>query len=75
MPAPFYVDDFEDKIDSLYRLVIISSRRANQIIKNQSHGFGTVTKSKKPTVIALEEVLDDKIGYYVGDLDDEVLPE
>lgn len=72
MPSPFYIDDFSEKIDSLYRLVIISSRRANQIIKNQSHGFGTVTQSKKPTVIALEEVLEDKVSYFVGDVDDSV---
>lgn len=75
MPSPFYIDDFEDKIDSLYRLVIISSRRANQIIKNQSHGFGAVTQSVKPTVTALEEVLEDKISYFDGDLEDEVLSE
>lgn len=71
MPTPFSVDDFSDKIDSLYRLVLVASRRANQISKNESHGFGTVTTSKKPTVTALEEVLDDKLGYYTGDDEDE----
>ncbi len=74
MPSPFYVDEFSDKFDSLYRLVIVASRRAKQISKSESHGFGSVTKSKKPTVTALEEVLSDKVGYYIGgDEDDELL--
>lgn len=66
MPTPFSVDDFADKIDSLYRLVIVGARRANQISKNESHGFGTVTAAKKPTITALEEVLAGKVSYYEG---------
>lgn len=71
MPTPFSVDEFEGKVDSLYRLVIVASRRANQISKNESHGFGTVTQSKKSTITALEEVLDDKLGYYTGTPEEE----
>lgn len=71
MPAPFYVDDFSDKIDSLYRLVIVGARRANQISKNESHGFGSVTRAKKPTIKALEEVMAGKVGYRTGLEDDE----
>ena len=72
MPAPFSVDDFaKNEIDSLYRLVIIAARRANQITKNESHGFGTVTTSKKSTITALEEVLDGKVSYYTGTKEDE----
>lgn len=71
MPTPFSVDEFEGKIDSLYRLVIVASRRANQITKNESHGFGTVIQSKKSTITALEEVLDDKLGYYTGTSEEE----
>lgn len=62
MPSPFFVDDFADKIDSLYRLVIVAARRANQI-KTEAHGFVGVTRERKPTIIALEEVLDGKVGF------------
>lgn len=71
MPTPFSVDDFKDRVDSLYRLVIIGARRANQISKNESHGFGAVTQAKKPTVRALEEVLEDKVGFATGPEEDE----
>lgn len=62
MPSPFFVDDFADKIDSLYRLVIVASRRANQI-KTEAHGFVGVTRARKSTIIALEEILDGKVGF------------
>ena len=64
MPAPYSVDDFKDSIDSLYRLVIVGARRANQISKNESHGFGSVTKSIKPTMTAMEEIIAGKVDYY-----------
>jgi DNA-directed RNA polymerase omega subunit len=75
MPTPFSVDDFTDKIDSLYRLVIVGARRANQIAKNESHGFGAVTAGRKPTVAALEEVLAGKVGYFDGDTEDDAFLE
>ena len=71
MPTPYSVDEFKEKIDSLYRLVIVGARRANQISKNESHGFGNVTRGVKPTVRALEEVLADKVGYYEADREDD----
>ena len=71
MPTPYSVDDFSDSFDSLYRLVIVAAKRAVQISKNESHGFGAVVHAKKPTVAALEEVLDDKLGYFTGDDEDE----
>jgi DNA-directed RNA polymerase omega subunit len=67
MPTPFSVDDFSDKFDSLYRLVIVASRRANQISKDESHGFSMVMKRTKPTVQALDEVLSGKLTYNSGD--------
>jgi len=73
MPTPFSVDDFKGKVDSLYRLVLLGARRANQISKNESHGFGTVTRSRKSTVTALEEVLQDKVSYVKSDDEDEAL--
>ncbi|MBI2436062.1 MAG: DNA-directed RNA polymerase subunit omega [Candidatus Hydrogenedentes bacterium] len=74
MPTPFYVDDFAGKIDSLYRLVIIGSRRANQINKNESHhGFAGANRGKKSTIMSLEEVLQDKLGFYKGEEEEEYL--
>lgn len=67
MPSPYSVDDFQGKIDSLYRLVIVGSRRANQITKNDSHGFGTTTSANKPTIRAVEEVLAEKVSFYSSD--------
>ncbi len=71
MPTPFSVDDFTDKFDSLYRLVIVASRRANQIAKNEAHGFSMVTSRAKPTVQALDEVLAGKVSYVPGDEENE----
>ena len=66
MPAPYSVDDFKDKIDSLYQLVIVAARRANQISKNESHSFGGVARGKKSTITALEEVLSGRVGHYTS---------
>jgi DNA-directed RNA polymerase omega subunit len=57
------VDDFRDKFDSLYRLVIVTAKRANQVTKHQSHGFGAAARSRKPTITALEEVIDGKLTF------------
>lgn len=69
MPTPFSVDDFADKIDSLYRLVIVGSMRANQL-RTETHGFAGVTR-EKPTIAALEEILDGKVGWTTTDREDE----
>jgi DNA-directed RNA polymerase omega subunit len=71
MPTPFFVDDFKGKIDSLYRLVIVAARRANQISKNESHGFGAAARARKSTVTALEEILESRVGYFVSDEEEE----
>lgn len=70
MPTPYCVDDFSDKFDSLYRLVIVASRRANQINKNESHAFGGLLHGRKPTISALEEVLAGKLSYSTGEVED-----
>ncbi|HOK10511.1 MAG TPA: DNA-directed RNA polymerase subunit omega [Candidatus Hydrogenedens sp.] len=67
MPAPFYVDELRTKIDSLYRLVIVSTKRVNQIMKSEKHAFG---KKKKPTILTLEEFMDGKITYRKNEKDD-----
>ena len=71
MPTPYCVDDFKDKFDSLYRLVIVAASRANQISKNESHGFSAVLRSSKSTVKALEEVMDGKLSYATADESEE----
>jgi DNA-directed RNA polymerase omega subunit len=69
MPSPFSVDDFADKIDSLYRLVIVGSLRANQL-RTETHGFAGVSRDK-PTMVALEEILAGKVGWTTTDDEDE----
>jgi DNA-directed RNA polymerase omega subunit len=71
MPSPYCVDDFSSKVDSLYRLVILSARRANQISKTESHSFGPVARAKKPIISALEEVLAGKVSYFTSKEEDE----
>jgi DNA-directed RNA polymerase omega subunit len=66
----YSVEDFRGKVDSLYRLVLLGSRRANQIARTESRPL-IATHSKKPTVIALEEVLSGKVSYSTGELDEE----
>jgi len=71
MPTPYSVDDFKDKIDSLYRLVIVAARRANQITKSETQPFSMTGRLRKSTVTALEEILADRVGYYTGKEDEE----
>ena len=66
----FSVEDFQGKIDSLYRLVIIASRRAIQINRPDSR-FSVASRSKKPTIVALDEVMDGKVSYAKGSGDEE----
>jgi DNA-directed RNA polymerase subunit omega len=66
----YSVEDFHGKVDSLYRLVLLASRRANQIARTESRPLIS-THSRKPTVIALEEILDGKVSYTTGDSDAE----
>lgn len=70
MPTPYCVDDFEGKVDSLYRLVILGARRANQISKTESHGFG-LARTRKTTITSMEEVLAGKVGYFTSQEEDE----
>jgi DNA-directed RNA polymerase subunit omega len=64
------VEDFEGKIDSLYRLVIVASRRASQLSKPETRPLVSVT-SKKTTVTALREVLAGKVTSRT-DAEDEI---
>jgi DNA-directed RNA polymerase omega subunit len=63
------LEDFkngDEPMDSLYRLVNIAARRANQLNKPESRPLIT-TKTQKTTIIALEEVLEGKVWYRVED--------
>jgi len=66
----YSVEDFEGKADSLYRLVIVASRRARQVNRPETRPL-VKTSSKKPTVISLEEIADGKVTYSTGEEDDE----
>ena len=63
MPSPYCVDDFKEKFDSLYRLVIVASARAIHLAKNEPRSFVSSLRSQKPTIKALEEVLAGKLSY------------
>ncbi|MCH7908504.1 MAG: DNA-directed RNA polymerase subunit omega [Candidatus Hydrogenedentes bacterium] len=65
----YSLDDFQEehnKVDSLYRLVNIAARRANQIGKPDVRPL-IKTKSKKHVMVALEEILEGKISYSTGE--------
>lgn len=66
----YSVEDFEGKADSLYRLVIVAARRAGQVNRPETRRL-VATRSKKPTLIALEEIADGKVTYDTGAEDEE----
>jgi len=63
-------EDFEAKVDSLYRLVLIAARRAAQMNRMESRPLVPV-RSKKPTVAALEEIAQGKVTYRIASEDEE----
>ncbi|MCL4695352.1 MAG: DNA-directed RNA polymerase subunit omega [Candidatus Hydrogenedentes bacterium] len=64
------VEQFDDKIDSLYRLVILCARRASQVAKPDARPLVPV-RSRKSTITALEEVLQGKVKARIGGADEE----
>lgn len=70
----FSIEDFKGKIDSLYRLVIVASRRAQQLSKPDTRSLVPV-RSKKPTLTALEEILNDKVKSRTSKEDEEEFSE
>ena len=60
------VEDLKGKADSLYRLVIVAARRANQLTKAESRGL-MGGRAKKPTMAALQEIVEGKLGYATVD--------
>lgn len=65
------LEDFPG-IDSLYRLVNIASRRATQVSKPETRTLVS-THAKKPIMIALDEIRDGKVGYRVGEGEEDEL--
>ena len=63
------VEDLKDKADSLYRLVIVGARRANQLTKAEPHTL-MGARPRKPTIVALEEIRDGKLGYATSEGDE-----
>ncbi len=61
----YSLEDFPE-VDSLYRVVNMCARRANQVNKPDSRPLVPVD-SKKPTIIALEEVIEGKVSYRTGE--------
>ncbi len=54
------IEQFDTKCESLYQLVIAAAHRAAQISKPDSRPLVPV-HSRKPTIIALEEILQGKV--------------
>lgn len=61
----YTLNDFPG-MDSLYRLVNIAAKRANQISKPETRAL-VRAESKKPTIVALEEVLEGKVTFRHGE--------
>ena len=55
------VMDLLNKVDDRYSLVIITSKRARQLIEGREPLI--VTKSKKPLTIAINEVNEGEVTY------------
>ncbi len=63
-------EDFEGKTESLYRLVLAAARRSAQLAKPEARPLVHV-RSKKPTVVALEEILEGKVAVSEARTDEE----
>jgi DNA-directed RNA polymerase subunit omega len=81
MPSPtlqledrLSVQDFTGRVDSLYRLVIVAARRAAQLSKPETRPLVSIS-SKKPTMIALNEIIQGKVEAIAGDSDEEEILE
>ncbi len=72
--AAFSIADFEGKCDSLYRLVIAAARRAGQISRPETRPL-VPTRSRKSTVIALEEIMQGKVEILPGPQDEDAFVE
>jgi len=65
----YTLPDF-DGIDSLYRLVYIAAKRVTQVSKPEGRALVPIN-SRKPTIVALEEVRTGKVGYRTSESDED----
>ena len=65
----YTLEDFPG-MDSLYRLVNIGAKRANQISKPETRAL-VRADSTKPTIVALEEILSGKVTYRTGESEED----
>lgn len=59
-----------EQMDSLYRLVNIAARRANQLNKLDSRSLLS-RATKKPVIAAIDEILEGKVWYRKGEEDED----
>lgn len=59
--ADVSIEHLEEKCDSLYDLVIAAGRRATQLSKPENRPLVVAPHTKKPTVLALEEIMQGKV--------------
>ncbi len=64
-----YQEEFTGRCDSLYRLILACARRAVQLSKPDARALVPV-RSRKTTIIALEEVIQGKLEVRSGPIDD-----
>jgi len=62
---PLLPDDNSGQFDSRYRVVLIASQRAKQIMRSGKQS--ETSKYAKETSIALEEVLRGDVAYLIGE--------
>ena len=67
------IEALEAKCDSMYKLVIAAARRASQVSKPESRAL-VATVHRKPTLVALEEVIQGKV-IIKSQSDEEEVPE
>lgn len=54
-----------EKIDSKYKFVVLASQRSEQLVEGARQKVDI--NSKKPTVVAQQEVLEGLVGFYHED--------
>ena len=55
------LEELLKNVSSHYKLVLVAAQRANELAKGQPALI--VTKSKKPPIVALEEIAKGKVRY------------
>ena len=67
------IEALEDRCESMYKLVISAARRASQVSKPESRPL-VATTHRKPTLVALEEIIQGKV-IIKSQVDDDVVVE